>query len=359
MKSYTVIGIMSGTSTDGLDIAYVRFETNDTSHDWSHQLLSAETFEYADDLAEKLKQAKSYSALDLKKLDIELGTFIGETINKFIHLKKINKSDIDAIASHGHTVFHQPEKKITLQIGNGHVIASKTDILTITNFREKDVIAGGQGAPLVPIGDLLLYSNMADSFLNLGGFANITSIKQDKIIAFDICPCNLPLNLYASLMGYPYDKNGELGRSVRQNNSGLVELLNALNYYTKPWPKSLGAEWFENEFAPLLEIDEVTAQEKLRICYEHISHQIAKSLTEINSNRVMITGGGAKNKFLIEQIQSKCDTEIVIPDQLIIDFKEAVVFALLGVLKLENVPNCLKSVTGASKDVVGGIIFHP
>jgi len=359
MKSYTVIGIMSGTSTDGLDIACVHFEKNDTTNDRSHQLLSAETFEYPDDLAEKLKQAKSYSALDLKKLDIELGAFIGETINKFIHLKQINKSIIDAIASHGHTVFHQPENQLTVQIGNGQVIATKTDITTITNFREKDVIAGGQGAPLVPIGDLMLYRDMADSFLNLGGFANITSIKENNIIAFDICPCNLPLNLYASLIGYPYDKNGELGRSVRQNNTGLVEMLNSLHFYAKKWPKSLGAEWFENEFAPLLEIDEVTAQEKLRVCYEHISYQIAKSLLDIDSKRVMVTGGGAKNKFLIEQIKSKCYTEIVIPDQLIIDFKEAIVFGLLGVLKLENVPNCLKSVTGASKDVVGGTIFNP
>lgn len=357
--SYSIIGVMSGTSTDGLDIAHVTFSYDDKNQIWTHQLVNAEMYNYPDDFAKKLNSAKELNGLSLKKLDNELGSFIGHSVNEFLSKYKIEKNEIDAIASHGHTVFHQPKEKLTLQIGNGQIIASTTGIKTINNFREKDVLYGGQGAPLVPIGDLKLFSLFADAFLNLGGFANISANKNDKIVAFDICPCNLPLNLYASLVGYPYDRNGELGRSISYKNSRLVETLNGIPFYKKMWPKSLGAEWFENEFIPMLDIDELTAQEKLKICYDHISDQISKSIISLGAKKVLATGGGAKNKFLIDLIEEKSEVEIIVPDIQLIDFKEAIIFAFLGVLFLTEQPNCLKDVTGASENVVGGVLYNP
>jgi len=359
MISYSIIGVMSGTSTDGLDIAHVTFSYDDNNQIWAHQLVNTKMYSYPDEFAKKLSAAKELNGLALKKLDNELGRFIGKSVNNFILESHTAKNEIDAIASHGHTVFHQPNEKLTLQIGNGQIIATTTGIKTINNFREKDVLYGGQGAPLVPIGDMKLFSVFADAFLNLGGFANISAIKNEKIVAFDICPCNLPLNLYASLVGYPYDRNGELGRSISYKNTGLVEILNNIPFYKKTWPKSLGAEWFENEFIPLLDIDELTAQEKLKVCYDHISEQISNSIISLGAKKVLATGGGAKNKFLIDLIKEKSQVEISVPEQQIIDFKEAIIFALLGALFLSEQPNCLKDVTGASENVIGGVLYKP
>ena len=359
MISYHIIGVMSGTSTDGLDIAFVLFEFDENKKLWTHNLLHSKMYDYPTDLSQKLKHAKEINGLSLKRLDNELGRFIGETINQFINEQKIDRSTIDAIASHGHTIFHLPNEKLTLQIGNGQFIASTTKIRTITNFREKDVVYGGQGAPLVPIGDLLLFASYAQSFLNLGGFANITHISGNQILAYDICPCNLPLNKYATLIGYPYDHNGELGKSISYHNEGLVKTLNNLPFYAKSHPKSLGAEWFENNFSPLLDIDELTAQEKLKICYDHISEQISLNINKLGAKDVLITGGGAKNKYLIECIQAKTSVNIIIPDTLVIDFKEAIVFGFLGALHLANQPNCLREVTGAYQDSISGNVYYP
>jgi anhydro-N-acetylmuramic acid kinase len=357
--TYSIIGLMSGTSMDGLDIAHVLFENEKASGNWRFELKHAKTYAYTDLLVSQLKYAKELSGYQLKVLDNEIGRFIGEQVNAFLHEFSIEKSCIDAVSSHGHTIFHQPDEGITMQIGNGQLIATLTGIPTLSNFREKDVAYGGQGAPLVPVGDLQLFSQYADSFLNLGGFANVTVIKGTECIAFDISPCNLLLNLYASLIGYPYDYNGNIGRSIHYRNSGMVELLNGLDYYNQSYPKSLGAEWLEEEFIPKLDIDELTAQEKLKICYDHISDQIAKALNQLNSQKVFVTGGGAKNTYLIELIKEKSNVEIVIPSLDIIDFKESIVFAFLGLLYFEKQPNCLKSVTGARENVIGGVKFMP
>jgi anhydro-N-acetylmuramic acid kinase len=358
-KSYSLIGIMSGTSTDGIDIAWTKLSLPENGESWDYEILHTHTYPYTDELANDLKNAKSFSGLELKELDIATGAYMARCINEFISTYAIQPGQIDAIASHGHTIFHQPQHRITVQIGNGQLIASHTGIPVITNFREKDVLNGGQGAPLVPVGDKLLFGNVADTFLNLGGFANLTRITTDSIIAFDICPCNLPLNQYARLIGYPYDHNGELGRAAYLPNPGITTMLDGLPYYAQHPPKSLGTEWLEEEFLPKLDLDELTAQEKLRICYEHIAGQIAKSLRDLNSSKVLVTGGGAKNKFLVDLIREKSQAEIVIPEAALIDFKEALVFALLGALFLEGKPNCLSSVTGASKDVCGGVLYQP
>jgi anhydro-N-acetylmuramic acid kinase len=294
-------------------------------------------------------------------LDLELGSFIGSCVNAFLKTNQIQKKEIDFIASHGHTIFHQPEKRITCQIGSGQEIARITQILTINNFREKDVIFGGQGAPLVPVGDRDLFKRefKTEAFVNLGGFANVTHITADRIQAFDISPGNLVLNSYARWLGYSFDKGGELGRIAKLKHPYLVDSLNALPYFHLKAPKSLVAEWLDQAFYKLLDIDELSAQDKLGICYEVISDQIAKVFNVLKIKSALFTGGGAKNDYLIELIQSKCETQIVVPKKEIIDFKEAIVFAYLGVLYMQGQANCLKDVTSASKSVVGGVLYRP
>lgn len=354
-KAKRIIGVMSGTSMDGLDIVCV--DLNETQAKvWEYNNLYFSTTPFNPTLLKQLAQSKNCTALELCKLDLEFGKFIGEAINQFLLDCKLDKSKIDAIASHGHTVFHQPENKLTLQIGNGNMIAKTTEINTICNFRERDVMNGGQGAPLVPIGDQLLFGNFADAFLNLGGFANISKIGK-TVQAYDICPCNLILNFYSEKMGFEYDKNGNLGRKSGQFDENLLQQLENLAFYTQNSPKSLGTEWLENTLLPIFEQSNAPVKTKLRTAYEHIANQIASNITQLCAKQILLTGGGAKNSFLIELIQTKTKGKIILPDTNIIDFKEAIVFALLGALFLENKPNCLASVTGAKKDVCGGEMY--
>lgn len=347
---------MSGTSMDGLDIACIELFENESNR-WEYSIIAANTVPLPEAIKKELAQSKTLSGYELTLLDITFGNFIGNSVNSFLLENKLIKSSIDAIASHGHTVFHQPEKQVTLQIGNGEAIAKVTGINTISNFREKDVMHGGQGAPLVPIGDKLLFNDLADSFLNLGGFANITSIKGNQISAFDISPCNLVLNHFSNQLGFTYDKNGQLGREEKHQNEKLLNQLNTLSYYVKKAPKSLGTEWLEKEFIPIFDNISENSSQKLRIAYEHISDQIAQVINQLNVSKTLVTGGGAKNTFLIELIQQKIKSQLIIPDETLIDYKEAIVFAFLGNLFLEGLPNCLSSVTGASKDVCGGTMY--
>jgi anhydro-N-acetylmuramic acid kinase len=354
---YRAIGIMSGTSMDGLDIACVGFKKENGS--WSYELECAETVKFPLDLCSKLEQSRNLNALQMTELDLDFGTFTGNAVLDFIDKNKLEFGGINLIASHGHTVFHQPEKRITLQIGSGQEIARITGIPTVCDFRKKDVLFGGQGAPLVPIGDRDLFAQKykCDALINLGGFANITLIQKDLVRAFDIGPCNLVLNKYAKLLGASYDKGGALGRSSSNEFPMLVQTLNALSYFSAAIPKSLGAEWLDQHFYPLLDIDELTSQDKLGVCYEVISEQIAAVLNQNKIQRVLLSGGGAKNAYLVELIQSKSSAQIIVPEADIIDYKEALVFAFLGVLFMEAEPNCLSSVTGASEDVCGGVMF--
>jgi anhydro-N-acetylmuramic acid kinase len=356
---FKAIGIMSGTSLDGLDVVLCDFFQDNDSN--SFKLVTGETFDFPKELRKELYNGRLLSGFKLCSLDLELGSFIGSCVNAFLKTNQIQKKEIDFIASHGHTIFHQPEKRITCQIGSGQEIARITQILTINNFREKDVIFGGQGAPLVPVGDRDLFKRefKTEAFVNLGGFANVTHITADSIQAFDISPCNLVLNRYARLLGYSFDKGGELGRIAKLKHPYLVDSLNALPYFHLKAPKSLGAEWLEQVFYKLLDIDELSAQDKLGICYEVISDQIAKVFNVLKIKSALFTGGGAKNDYLIELIQSKCETQIVVPKKEIIDFKEAIVFAYLGVLYMQGQANCLKDVTSASKSVVGGVLYRP
>ncbi|MDZ7607548.1 MAG: anhydro-N-acetylmuramic acid kinase [Cyclobacteriaceae bacterium] len=262
----------------------------------------------------------------------------------------------ELIVSHGHTIFHQPGIGLTLQIGDGYRIMKKTGIKTVCDLRSLDVALGGQGAPFVPIGDKLLFPQY-DFCLNLGGFSNISTDIDGRRIAYDICPVNTVLNFLASRVGFDFDKDGEIARSGKPVES-LLEILNNLPYYKLTPPKSLGIEWVNSYVLPLLQGHEVA--DLMHTFCRHIAHQIAVSIPSGNTKRsVLVTGGGAKNTFLIEMIKNEIgkNAEVVIPDEQTVDFKEAIIFGFLGLLRALGQVNTLKSVTGASADSSGGIIF--
>ena len=356
MSNYEIIGLMSGTSLDGLDIAHVRFDFTNNSND-SFVLLNADTVPIPDELLHKLMDAPNYSVAQLLMLDKEFGGFLANAVLKFIEKKKIVKNNIHAIASHGQTILHQPNNGFTLQIGCGSTLSYQTNINVINDFRTKDIVAGGQGAPLVPIGDFGLFSDLAEGFLNIGGFANVSFKKENTIVAYDICPGNLPLNKLAHAKDLAYDKNGEIAKSG-EINFFLLDLLNSIDYYSLEGPKSLGTEWIEEFYYPLLKFDK-EIENNLRTVVEHTAIQISNVLNAAELKSVLVTGGGAKNGFLIERIQHYFNGELILPEQKIIDFKEAIVFAYLGALYLDKRPNAISSVTGAKKSTIGGVFHLP
>ena len=343
---------MSGTSLDGVDLAYCHFKEQNKK--WEYQIVKACTLPYDLNWKNKLSTAVYLSEIDLDKLHSEYGFYLGELIHLFI---KKNKLKVDFIASHGHTIFHQPEKKYTLQIGEGGAIVSGTNLIVINDFRTSDVKMGGQGAPLVPIGDRLLFGDF-DYCLNLGGFANISFEKDNKRIAFDICPANIVLNHYCHQNNLEFDNKGNNAKKGKVNSELLLEL-NALHYYHTEAPKSLGKEWVTEVVFPLIDKYRLSFFDILKTFSEHIAWQIADALsTSINQN-VLVTGGGAYNNFLIERIKFHSSSKIHIPNRSLIEFKEALIFAFLGVLRFNNKINCLSSVTGAKKDSSSGIIHLP
>jgi anhydro-N-acetylmuramic acid kinase len=342
------IGLMSGTSLDGLDLVAAEFWQ--TAGKWEFEILLAKTNSYSNNWKSWLSNSPTLSGEKLIELHTKYGRFLGNKTLGFI--QKIGFQP-DLIASHGHTVFHQPDLGFTFQIGNGADIAAITGITTVSDFRTGDVALGGQGAPLVPIGDKLLFSEF-DFCLNLGGFANISFEKNGKRIAFDICPVNIVLNSFAAKQGFEYDKGGELGRKGKVN-AELLKKLNELDFYLKQPPKSLGREWVEQVFIPILNNAEISDNDKLRTIYEHIAYQITQIAA--GSGKILVTGGGTFNNFLIELLSNKTSIEFVIPTKEIVDFKEALIFAFLGVLKISGQNNCLSSVTGAKCDSSTGIMY--
>lgn len=349
MKEYHCIGLMSGTSLDGLDLCYVRF----SYPEFGFEILKTETVLYSEEWIQKLKNAIYFSGEKLTQLDIDYGYILGEFVNRFI--EKYEIEIIDFIASHGHTVFHNPEEGYTLQIGNGTAISTITNIKTIYDFRTQDVILGGQGAPLVPIGDELLFSEY-DACLNLGGFSNISFSRNQKRMAFDICPVNIVLNKLSESLGIPFDSEGKIAKSSKVNVE-LIHKLDQLDYYHKIPPKSLGIEWCNENIFPLFHNSNSTTEELIATFTEHSAEQIALVLNQNSIKNVLITGGGAYNSYLIELIRSKSKTKLIIPSKDLIKFKEALIFAFMGMLRIENQVNVYSSVTGARKDHCSGIII--
>jgi anhydro-N-acetylmuramic acid kinase len=349
MNTYHVVGIMSGTSLDGLDIALCRFEK--LSPEWRYDIIKAETKTYPNDWKQMLSEASEYNALEFIKLHKEYGKYIGASINIFL---KHCDQKVDFISSHGHTIFHQPENNLTFQLGDGATIAATTGISTICDFRTLDVALEGQGAPLVPIGDFFLFDQY-HYCINMGGFANVSFQYGKKRIAFDICPANIKCNELMRTINREYDKNGELGRNGTLNES-MLEELNLLDFYHQQPPKSLGKEWVNLVFSPAVDKYKIKLEDKLRTIYEHIAIQIVNATHSKEKKSMFFTGGGTYNLFLMELIKSKSKNKIIIPDNKIIEFKEALIFAFLGVLRYRKEINCLSSVTGARTDNSSGVI---
>lgn len=358
MKSVAVIGVMSGTSLDGLDLCYVRFDEREGQ--WVVNNLITKAVDYSDEWRADLNDAFNGEDGLIRDLHDRFGTFIGECVLNF--MKENNLTDqVDLIASHGHTIFHEPAKGVTLQIGNGQKIADITSKLVVSDFRKKDVELGGQGAPLVPLGDKFLFANY-EACLNLGGIANISFEHESERVAFDICPCNLPLNkIMRSVYKREFDKNGDIARSGKVNDLLLAEL-NELGYYQQKFPKSLGVEWLNSNFYPVLnnfKYNNLLPENVLRTIVEHETLQIASILNLHQIKSVLVTGGGAFNGLFIDELKSKTKTKVMLPSDEIIGFKEALIFAFLGLRTVRGEINALKSVTGATQDSVGGVISHP
>ena len=349
---YKVIGVMSGTSLDGVDLVLVNF-TKDVI--WDFKIVYAETIKYSQKWHGILKSLVSFKLEELQVIDNDYTEYLGEIVNEFIKKNEINH--IDAVCSHGHTALHQPEKKLTYQIGNKSIFAKILNEKVVCDFRVQDVQLGGQGAPLVPIGDELLFSEY-DFCLNLGGFANISMDLNNERIAYDICPVNIVLNHYVNKMGLDYDDKGQIASAGKLNTS-LLNQLNNLEFYKETYPKSLGLEWVNQNIIPLIDSFNLGVNDILKTFVEHVAIQISSEINKKNKSSVLITGGGAYNEYLVSKIKHYSQARIVIPSQDIIEFKEALIFAFLGVLKLRNEVNCLKSVTGASKNHSSGKIFIP
>ena len=349
MKSFYVIGLMSGTSLDGVDLVYTRFNK---SEEWNFDIINSKTYPYEDSVTKLLTHISKKSLDEVKKIDVEYTKKLAQIIREFIDEFSINK--IDFISSHGHTAIHDPSNSFTYQIGNLPNLSNEINHNVICDFRVQDIEFGGQGAPLVPVGEKYLFQEY-DSFINLGGFANISNHKGESLIAYDICPVNIVLNNLSKKIGKDFDNKGSIASSGKLILN-LYEELENLKYYQSSPPKSLGIEWVDANIFPLInKYFDYPIEDLLNTLSNHIANQISNNLNDFD--KVLVTGGGAYNDYLIDIIRSKTDSEVIIPSKNIIEFKEALIFAFLGVLKYLNINNCYSSVTGASKDHCSGKIF--
>lgn len=347
-----VCGMMSGTSLDGMDLAACTFSFHEEV--WNFTIEHVVTAPYSVYWKDKLATLIHAGGAELAQAHFDFGRLSGEIVRDFI--SRFNFDPI-LIASHGQTIFHDPAHGSTFQLGNGAAIAAICGKPVVCDFRAGDVCLGGQGAPLVPIGDQLLF-HQYDACLNLGGFSNISFSKNSKRIAFDICPVNTVLNYLAGKLKLSYDADGAIARSG-EIIEPLLGQLNALDFYTLPAPKSLGMEWLNKIIIPILDSDINSIPDLLRTLTEHIVTQIAGVIQNNKIGKVLITGGGAHNSFLIERLKELSHSKLIIPDAILIDYKEALIFAFLGLLRWQGKINCLASATGARCDSIGGAVYLP
>ncbi|MGN6439514.1 MAG: anhydro-N-acetylmuramic acid kinase [Agriterribacter sp.] len=363
---YRAIGLIRGSSLDGLDIAYVLFEEN--AGKWTFDIIAADCYKYTEEWKHKLESSVQLNALKYQLLDADYGHFIGEHANGFINKYQL-QYQVQLIASHGHTTFHLPKQKLTAQLGNGAAIAAQTGLPVITDLRAMDVALGGQGAPIVPIGDKLLFGDY-DFCLNVGGIANISHHSGEAYVSFDVCPANRVLNLLANEAGYEFDEDGNMARSGVLNSS-LLQLLNSLDYYREDFPKSLPNSFGNDIIYPIIkEIPAFSVANALHTYTMHIAEQIKNSIHAIQQKagnghlqapgKMLVTGGGAFNTYLIEKLRvhmEKLNIELVVPDEKIVQYKEALIMALIGVLRWREENNSIASVTGASRGSIGGAVW--
>lgn len=338
---------------DGLDLAYCTFTQN--GGEWGYQIHCAETIPYDDKWRVRLMELPKQPIHLYAKTDAFYGKYIGIQVREFMSRNSLR--DVDLIASHGHTIFHRPDEGYTAQIGSGAAIYAETGITTVCDFRSVDVALGGQGAPLVPIGDELLFGEY-DACLNLGGFANVSYKKDGHRLAFDICVCNIVLNAVAKQVGMDIDENGAMAREGMVVKA-LLDTLNGLPFYTQRGAKSIGREWVEAEIWPLVAKHEIVLEDLMATFVEHTAIQIGKVAKEGNLQTILVTGGGAYNSFLMERIAAHVRCRLIPASNRLIEFKEALIFGLLGVLRVQNQFNSLKLVTGASRQSVGGCVYGP
>ncbi|MCW3109351.1 MAG: hypothetical protein JWQ09_3857 [Segetibacter sp.] len=358
---YRVIGIMSGSSLDGLDIAFVEFE--ETGRKWSYEIKAAKCQPYSAEWLQKLKNATTLSAYDYLLLHSAYGKYIGEQVNEFIGEFDLHHK-VQLISSHGHTTFHSPANGMTGQLGDGATIAATTEINVVSDLRAMDVAFGGQGAPIVPIGEKLLLDDYA-FFLNLGGIANLSFKSPNGYIAFDVCAANRVLNMLAQAEGKEFDEGGSIAASGKVYTP-LLTRLNALNYYSLSYPKSLANTFGTEEVFPLVNGFEISNADKLRTYAEHVVMQIGYSIqklapnNDISNNKLLATGGGAFNTFLVQRLRQTLqpyNIEVRVPDAMLINYKEALVMALIGVLRWREEYNVLDTVTGARRSSIGGAVW--
>jgi len=393
---YKVIGLMSGSSLDGLDIVYVHLQEGvssikDSPRKWEFSILHAACYPYSGEWRDRLAGARELPAGEYLLLHTAYGQYLGEQVQRFIEEHQLHYQ-VQLIASHGHTTFHSPEHKMTAQLGDGAALAARTGINVVSDLRAMDVALGGQGAPIVPVGEKLLLQDYA-FFLNLGGIANVSAHGGGGgFVAFDVCPANRVLNILAGLAGKEYDANGALAADGKVDEQ-LLERLNALSYYSKPYPKSLANEFGTETVLPVIrgvmgdpgagrgDKDGLSVEDALCTYVEHIVVQIRRSVerllpadgrggthaseglavgTHSTAGRMLVTGGGAHNGFLIGRLRellAPLGIEVVVPDEQLVDYKEALVMALIGVLRWREENNVFASVTGASRDSIGGAVW--
>jgi anhydro-N-acetylmuramic acid kinase len=360
---YNVIGIMSGSSLDGLDIAFVQL--TEVRGKWEYEIRVAECLPYEPEWVAHLSGATALPAMEYLLLHSRYGHYTGQKVNEFIARHQLDHQ-VHFIASHGHTTFHVPSEKMTAQLGEGAAIAAVTGLPVISDLRAMDVALGGQGAPIVPVGEQLLLPGYT-YYLNLGGIANISARQDEAFVAYDICPANRVLNALAAELGREYDENGALAAGGLTDKP-LLEALNALPYYELPWPKSLANEFGTGTVLSLVQRARLSVQGRLNTYTNHIAIQVAKAVEKLQQGQepqeeqqMLITGGGAFNGFMIKQLQEqlqRLNVKVVIPDEQTIKYKEALIMALIGALRWRQEPNVLSSVTGAQKDSVGGALWQ-
>lgn len=364
--TYRAIGLMSGSSLDGLDIAFAEFTHNAGA--WSYEILAADCYGYSGDWKKRLQEATSLNALDYQLLHTDYGHYLGTEVLRFIEEKSLQYK-VALIASHGHTTFHVPARKMTAQLGDGAAIAAETRLPVVSDLRAMDIAFGGQGAPIVPIGEKLLLKNY-DLYLNLGGIANISFNNPEGYVAFDICAANRVLNMIAAKEGKEYDAGGQMA-AMGNVNEALLKKLNDLSYYAQPYPKSLANNFGTDEVFPLVRSFGLTHFDELRTYVEHIVQQIQSAIgnkqqaienhkPQTPNLKLLVTGGGAFNTFLIQQLSltlAPIGIEVVVPGEDLVQYKEALIMAFMGVLRWRQEYNVLSSVTGAERDSIGGAVW--
>lgn len=358
---YRAIGVMSGSSLDGLDIAFVEFQ--EQGGKWTYEINEADCYPYTTEWTEKLKNAINLPAREYQLLHTAYGQYIGQEVNRFIESHQLHYK-VAVVASHGHTTFHMPASQMTAQLGDGAAIAAKTQLPVVSDLRALDVAFGGQGAPIVPIGEKMLMNDFT-YFLNIGGIANI-SLNAEEYVAFDVCPANRVLNMLANDAGKPFDEDGKMAASGNLHDE-LLNQLNKLAYYSQPYPKSLANDFGTDIVYPLIKSAGLSIPDAIRTFSEHVALQICNALSSLNiqqpvpgNKKLLVTGGGALNTFLVNRLAELLrveNIEVVVPDTKLVNYKEALIMAFIGVLRWRQEYNVLASVTGASRNSIGGALW--